>query len=1402
MVRRVALAAALAAVLAAVLPVPVLTAAPAEIPISGRVLGPGGGPLAEAEVLLLPTLDPVAMAKLADTGALPKPASKAVTDAQGRFALGAPAPGLFKVRVQASGYVPAELALEPLIEPIDLPDAEMAVDAGLTVKVVGSDGKPLTGARVRLTPPESAAGARRGMFAAAAWRAATQTAVTDATGMVRLLRNEKGISSLTAHAPGYLPQDRRNVRGTATIMKLEPGTEQRVKVIGANKAPIAGVLLVASDFSLPVGFTDAQGAATVSVAAGGRMALDLYAADGRRSQGQLNAPQPAKDAKGTAAAAAAAGAAVAPAAGAGAPKTFTLADRLSAKGRVIDARTRVPLPGALVWVSGELWGAAVTDAAGGYTLRGAGGRSLEVLGGAPGYLRPDPASYAFGADVKSAPTLALKPGAAIEGIVVDESGQPVAGADASLAVKQDPGRMIIRMGAEPAAPRAVSSSRGSFRISPVDPEKNYDLKVAATGFAPQTKDILGLEPRRTMSGVRVEMNRGQSVAGRLVDRDGKPVRDADASLRAARGGRSLGGMMLEMPGVGGSTFKASSDGDGLFRITGVSAGTYDLEIRHGGFAVKTVPGIDVPKKPEPVDVGSISLDPGARVSGLVSAPDGSPIEGVEIAIMKASGGPVMMAGRAAPGTTPAAVTGADGRFALDDLEGGKPVNLSFSRAGWVRKTESGVEPPKTDPLLVSLEPASKVSGRVLGPDKKPVPGAVVNLTRTQSGGIGNQAFKMIMRDSDNADDDGFFLFDNVSPGQISLSGVASGWQEAKLDGVEVPQGKDVSDLEIPLKAGSVVAGRVLGPDGRPAIGARVGLVKDDPEPMRLDGVVTDGDGNYRLEGLVPGTFSVEATHDDFVRTVKEIAARAGTNKLDLQFEGGQEVAGSVTDAAGTPLAGVLLSLDAPGRGWGGPEAHSSADGGFKFLGVGDGDYSLRATREGFAPLDQEVKVHVSGKPVAGLKVALGTGAAIAGTISGVAPETLPSVEVRAFDGRGNDATATVDRQGAYKLSGILPGTWNVTASIASTGQQTRGQVAVETGSPEARLDLQFGGGLTLSGHAVQGDQPVKGAVLYARGTNVDHSGWGRTDADGAFRMEGLEPGTYTVELRVWETGLSYDQSVDLTASKDVTLTVPTAKVVGRIVDGADRRPIAGVTLTLGHAGENAAVGAIMARGATSDLNGRFELANVSDGDWTINAAKTGYAAGTSSVTVTGGHVPEELTISLDSTEGLSLDVHLPSGRVPDSVDVAVLDPAGNSFLAGTYATGENGRVRLSSVPPGRWELVVSAGGSGVASVSGNVPGPPLAVSLPPACGLKVSVPALAGTNTAATAKIQGADGRTFRTLGWMADATGAFRLAGGKLELDTLPPGTWNVQVAASDGRTWNGTSQTQPGTRAEMTLQ
>ena len=102
------------------------------------------------------------------------------------------------------------------------------------------------------------------------------------------------------------------------------------------------------------------------------------------------------------------------------------------------------------------------------------------------------------------------------------------------------------------------------------------MKVSAAGFAPSSREILGLEPRRTMSGLRIEMGRGRVVTGQVVDGDGRPIREAEASLRPARRGREgPPGLPLGGPGGAGAAApaaKGTSDSEGRFRIDGLVPG--------------------------------------------------------------------------------------------------------------------------------------------------------------------------------------------------------------------------------------------------------------------------------------------------------------------------------------------------------------------------------------------------------------------------------------------------------------------------------------------------------------------------------------------------------------------------------------------------------------------------------------------------------------------------------------------------------------------------------------------------------------------------------------------------------------------------------------------------------------
>ncbi len=289
-------------------------------------------------------------------------------------------------------------------------------------------------------------------------------------------------------------------------------------------------------------------------------------------------------------------------------------------------------------------------------------------------------------------------------------------------------------------------------------------------------------------------------------------------------------------------------------------------------------------------------------------------------------------------------------------------------------------------------------------------------------------------------------------------------------------------------------------------------------------------------------------------------------------------------------------------------------------------------------------------------------------------------------------------------------------------------------------------------------------------------------------------------MRNFQTGLAYSERVDLATSREITLELPTAFVRGRVVDAADRQPLPGVAVTLNDP-EQSARSTFPTHTTTTDLDGRFLISSVADGAWRLSANRKGYAAYSAPVVVQFDNSVNDLQIDMDATEGLTLEARLPGGAPAEALDVAVLDASGGTVSSGSYATGEGGRVRLSTIPPGSWELLVSAAGAATTSLQVQAPGPPVAVRLEPATGLRVEVPALMGQAGLATVRVQDERGLPFRGLSWAAQPRGEWRMEGGRIELVSLPPGRWTVNVAAADGRSWSGTSVTTPGSTSVLSL-
>ncbi|HEX4960575.1 MAG TPA: carboxypeptidase-like regulatory domain-containing protein [Thermoanaerobaculia bacterium] len=1046
----------------------------AEIPIEGAVLGLDGLGIQGSQVELRPVLTryEAGMAELAGRGE-PQPVARAATGSMGRFRLNAPRPGLWRLVAVAAGYLTLEIPALPVLEETRVPAARMRPASDLLVRLADEAGQPL--------PAKAAAGVRvlgqtgrPELWGASGWQPSRRLGTSGPDGTLRLPRALAEPLRLWAAGPGIPAQGGSLADGHEAVLPLERGQERPLATReAARDQPAPAALFSDPRSSLLLGFFDGQHPLGLPAPSAGPWNLRLDLADGRKAFSRVDTPHGA--------------------AGTG-PLRLLVLPALPVAGRIAGAGGgQHALAGALVWPADDPGSVTLSDAAGAYRLAGrAAGSRFDLRGAAAGYQSGHVKTalpFESQQNPFPAPDLLLLPSPvpAITGLVVDEGGKPVAGAE--VRIVRSNGEVLW---GSPESRLATTAADGSFRFAPLEPGAPFALTASRQGFAPATLFASVPQPPRASSPVRVALTHGRTASGRVLDPRQRPISGAAVQLTHV----PLQTASEDEPELG--PFRAETDPDGGFQIPDLPPGLFGLRIEGAELVPLPEKEVVISQGEGPLDLGTFTLEGRAPVAGWIVDPAGQPIEGVEVWIVPDSPGSMAQEDREAG---PAAVTGRDGRFELRDRSVGNHEKLRACARGYL-PAEAEVPGPAAAEPRIELTPTLRLSGKVVSVEGEPLPGASVFANLTGSSARDRVLLGLAPScpqvGSAVTGAEGAFTLELQEPGEYLLSAWGAGHVASNRNRLEVPA-EGLDGVEIRMSGGAVVTGHLADLEGHPVGGAAISISNSEANAQ----TVSDSGGDYLLEGVAPGEQDLLVTHADYETVGRHVQIPAAGTRFDLALTPLPHlvIRGRVSGPDGAPIQGALVGASGSYR------TSTEADGSF-VLPVVRGSYNLLAEKDGLAPAETGT-LTITDRSLDGLEIRLGHGRTLTGRIRGLDPAAVSGISVIVMTAAANvvEAQALIDSGGSFEVANLPPGEWLLSARTGE--RRVADRFTPPAGSSGVERDIEFPPVFEVRGQITgPGGEPVEGASLrFAAGPEQSFAT--ATQADGSFSVD-LTDGTYTI----------------------------------------------------------------------------------------------------------------------------------------------------------------------------------------------------------------------------------------------------------------------------------------------------
>jgi len=639
-------------------------------------------------------------------------------------------------------------------------------------------------------------------------------------------------------------------------------------------------------------------------------------------------------------------------------------------------------------------------------------------------------------------------------------------------------------------------------------------------------DFIGEMRMMTAPGrdITIEIPSGVRVTGRVVDKaTHKPIGTFSAGVSQSRSG---GGMVM----MGPPQLKPFTSDDGSFVLDNIPTGAVNLIAQAPGYAQARM-NLTV-EEGKPLSDIELELDPGTKLVGKVTGPDGQGLSGVNVRVASAVGGgtAIMFAGGAK-----SAVTDSDGEYTIDALEP-TDENIEFSHSKYVGTRKQIAVKGREVRLDVQLTSGQRVSGVVVTEGGAPVADAEIEAM------AGAGTFR-----SARSDASGAFTFESLPPARYRFSAGKRGFAEATVEDFDISSG---APLRLVLKSGATLYGQVHG------------LTAEELQHTTIEArgetfasAAVDSKGGFRIEGAPVGTVRVAAVVSKNFTSRKTsqpetVTVNAGESRqIDLEFSSDTVISGRVL-RNGKPMPSASVSF-APRRGASHQTSSSTStddQGNYSVSGLEPGEYNVTVLdTQRFSPYTTTLEV----RGTATFDIDY-TASALRGRVVDAStgdPINDARVQLRALSSdtpfRGDRAAAT-DVNGTFTIDFVAPGTYTVTADKNGFGNEAREVTIGERTPADIELKLPKNDGVTLKVVDARNGQALNAMVWVfdSAGRVVQETGmrFGGSDSAADVRLA-LSPGAFTATV----TSIGYAPvSVNLTSpGTEVVRLSPGGKIVVR-----------------------------------------------------------------------------------------------------------------------------------------------------------------------------------------------------------------------------------------------------------------